>query len=227
MAAGGYLLYLLLGLTGEYLVNAKLIVEGDPAVTANHLLAHASGFRLGFAMDILMVVSFLVVTLAYYTIFKPVNPRLSALAAWFSLTGCGLQALSGLFHLAPLAIVQGGPYLDVFRVEQRQALALLSLELCAEIFNTAFIFFAFYFILLGSLILKSTFLPRVLGILLVISGTVWLTFLSPPLADRCSAYLPIGALGMVALTLWMLLKGVHLQRWLEQRDGVATETGRR
>lgn len=109
----------------------------------------------------------------------------------------------------------------MLKVEQLQALALLSLDLFAQVFNIALIFFGFYFIMIGYLIFRSTFLPRILGVLMAISGLVWLTFLSPPLADTLSSYLPLGVLGVGALTLWMLLKGVNVQRWNEQADATA------
>jgi len=216
-----YLLYILIGVFGEYFISDKLIVDGDAVESAHRLLAHESLFRWGFATDILMVACYLAVTLLFYEIFNPVNRRLSLLAAWFGLAGCNLEALSSLYHLAPLAVLKGGQYLSVFKVEQLQALAFLSLDLCAQVFNTALIFFGFYFILIGYLIFRSTFLPRILGVLMAISGLVWLTFLSPPLADYLSAYLPIGVLGEGALALWMLLKGVNVQRWKEQAAATA------
>jgi len=211
-----YLLYILMGVFGEFFINGKLIVDGDALATANNLLAHESLFRWGFATDILMVACYLALTLLFYEIFKPVNKRLSLLAAFFSLAGCNLQALSSLYHLAPLAVLKGGQYLSVLKVEQLQALALLSLDLFAQVFNTALTFFGFYFVLIGYLIFRSTFLPRILGVLMAISGLVWLTFLSPPLADYLSSYLPLGVLGEGSLCLWLLVMGVNVERWKEQ-----------
>jgi hypothetical protein len=79
------------------------------------------------------------------------------------------------------------------------------------------VFFGFYCLLIGYLILRSTFLPRILGALMVFAGLGWLTFLSPPLANYLSPYIFIpGLLGEGALTLWLLVVGVNVQRWREQ-----------
>jgi uncharacterized protein DUF4386 len=79
------------------------------------------------------------------------------------------------------------------------------------------VFFGFYCLLIGYLILRSTFLPRILGVLMVFAGLGWLTFLSPPLAKYLFPYIFIpGLLGEGALTLWLLVKGVNVQRWQEQ-----------
>jgi hypothetical protein len=79
------------------------------------------------------------------------------------------------------------------------------------------VFFGCYCLLIGYLIFRSTFLPRVLGVLMAIGGLGWLTFVSPPLADYLSPYIfAPGILGEGALTLWLLVKGVNVPRWKEQ-----------
>jgi hypothetical protein len=79
------------------------------------------------------------------------------------------------------------------------------------------VFFGCYCLLIGYLIFRSTFLPRILGVLMAIGGLGWLTFLSPPLADDLSPYIFLpGVLGEASLTLWLLVMGVNVQRWKEQ-----------
>jgi hypothetical protein len=79
------------------------------------------------------------------------------------------------------------------------------------------VFFGFYCLLIGYLIFRSTFLPGILGVLMAIGGLGWLTFLSPPLANYLSPYnMAPGILGEGALTLWLLVMGVNVQRWREQ-----------
>jgi Domain of unknown function (DUF4386) len=79
------------------------------------------------------------------------------------------------------------------------------------------VFFGFYCLLVGYLIFRSTFLPRILGALMAFGGLGWLTFLSSPLANRLYPYnLAPGLLGEGALTLWLLAVGVNVQRWREQ-----------
>jgi hypothetical protein len=141
--------------------------------------------RLGFVAVRIATACYIAVTLLFYDIFKPVNRSLSLLAAFFSLVGCAIAALSP-FHLAPFHI-------------------------------NSLIFFGFYCLLIGYLIFRSTFLPRILGVLMAFGGLGWLTFLSPPLANYLSSYnLAPGILGEGALTLWLLVVGVNEQRWKEQ-----------
>ena len=81
----------------------------------------------------------------------------------------------------------------------------------------ALAFFGFYAILTGYLIIKSTFLPRILGIVSVIAGAGWLTFLYPPLGYRLFFYIaPVGLLGALGLIVWLLVFGVNEQRWMEK-----------
>jgi hypothetical protein len=85
------------------------------------------------------------------------------------------------------------------------------------------VFFGFYCLLIGLLIFRSTFLPRILGALMVFGGLGWLTFLSPPLANYLSPWNMFpGVLGEVSLTLWLLVIGVNAQRWNEQASAAGT-----
>jgi uncharacterized protein DUF4386 len=87
------------------------------------------------------------------------------------------------------------------------------------------VFFGFYCLLIGYLIFRSTFLPRILGALLAFSGLGWLTFLTPKLASYLSPYNMIaGVLGEGALTLWLLVMGVNVQRWKKQASAAVTRT---
>src|SRR5206468_1719742 len=152
-----------------------------------------------------------------YELFKPVNRSLSLLAAFFSLVGCTIGALSYLFHLAPFVLLKGAPpYLSVFNVKQLQALALMFLKLRARGSNISMVFFGFHVLLIGYLIFRSTFLPRIVGALMAFAGLGWLTFLWPPLANYLDPYILVpGLLGSGSLTLWLLVKGVNEKRWYE------------
>jgi Domain of unknown function (DUF4386) len=216
-AAGAF--YLLTFLSGGLVLFARggLVVNGDAAATATNILAHEPLFRLGFAADLIVVAAYVAVTALFYELFKPVNRSVSLLAACFSLVGCAIQASACFFQLAPLVVLGNARYLSVFNADQLQALALLSLKLGAQAFNIPFAFFGCYCLLIGYLILQSTFLPRILGALMIFGGCGWLTFLSPPLAAYLFPYiLAPGVLGEASLTLWLLVMGVNVQRWKEQ-----------
>jgi hypothetical protein len=146
-----------------------------------------------------------------------VNRSLSLIAAFFSLVGCAILALASLFQVAPLVVLGGGQYLSVFGVGQLQALAYLFLELYGLGVNICFVFFGVYCLLIGYLIFRSAFLPRILGVPMAFAGLGWLTFLSPPLANYLSPYiLVLGFLAELALMLWLLVMGVNVPRWKEQ-----------
>jgi hypothetical protein len=211
-----YLLTFLLG-GATLLVGGGFVVPGDAAATAAKILAHETSFRLGIAVELLVTACYVAVTALFYRLFKPVSRTISLLAAFFSLVGCAIGALSCVFKLAPLAVLGGAPYLNVFNGAQLRALALVSFKLYTQVNSMGLVFFGFYCLLIGYLILRSTFLPRALGVLMMFGGLGWLTFLPLPLASDLYPYnLAPGILGEGALTLWLLVLGVNLQRWQEQ-----------
>lgn len=219
------LCYLLTFLTGivAVMIAGRLLVPGDAAATATSILAHPGWYQLGFTAYLVNVVAYLAVTQLFYGLFKPVNRGLAQLAVLFSLVGCAVQASASLLDLAPLVVLRGEPYLGVFQPEQQQALALLCLKLHGQAFNIGLVFFAFYCLLTGILVFRSTFLPRALGVLMMLAGLSWMTFLSPPLASALSPYnLAPGVLGEGALTLWLLVRGVNVQRWQAMARAVAS-----
>jgi len=168
--------YLLTIVTGAFaaFVSGKLIVYSEVASLA------ASG-------------CYLIVTLLFYGLFKPVDRSLSLIAAVFSLVGCTMGVLS-VFHLLPSPINSINPL----------------------------VLFGCYCLLIGYLIFRSTFLPRILGVLMAFGGLGWLTFASATLANSLTPYnLAPGIIGEGALTVWLLAKGVNAERWKEQAGAAA------
>jgi hypothetical protein len=138
-------------------------------------------------------------------------------AAFLGLTAGIIKTFSRAFFIAPLFILGGSHYLSVFSAEQLQALALLFLKVNDRGADIALVFFGFYALLTGYLIVRSTFLPRVLGVISMVGGLGWLAFLYLPLASHLFPFLAIFAiLGAAALIVWLLVKGVNEQRWKEQ-----------
>ena len=216
MAGVVYLLYFLTAVSAEFLVKG-LVVPGDAGATAHNVLAHQALFRSGFAVGLISTALYVAMAVLFYDLFKPVNSTLSLLAAFFNLTGDAIQAVASLFRLAPLVVLGGGQYLNVFKAEQLQALALLFLRLHVQSTSVELVFFAFYDLLIGYLIFRSAFLPRMLGVLMALAGLGWLSFLSPPLVTALSPDIQIlGFLAEFVLLLWLLIKGVNVQRWQEQ-----------
>ena len=216
MAGGLWLLYVLMAGLADF-ARRGLIVSGEAAATATNILAHEPLYRLGFAADLLAIACYIAMTALFYDLFKPVNRTVSLLAAFFSLGGCTIQGFGGLFQFAPLVILGGTQHSSAFKVEQSQALAYIFLKLYSQAYSTALVFFAFFSLLIGYLIFKSIFLPRILGVLMAVAGMSWLTFLSPPLgAKYLHPYLLAASSGEGLLILWLLVFAVNEQRWREQ-----------
>jgi hypothetical protein len=203
-------------------VGTKLIVFNDTAATANNLLANETLFRSSTAALLISGAFYVAATLFIYQVLKPVNRTLSQLAALFSLIGCAIGALGCLFDLIPFLLLKKADYLAVFTVEQLQALTLMFLKLRVQANNIGLVFFGLHCLGVGYLILRSSFLPRVIGVLMVFAGLGWLTFLSPPLANTLAPYnMMPGGIGELSLTLWLLIRGVNVQRWREQASAAA------
>jgi len=219
-----YLVYFLTTISAEFFIRG-LVVSGDAAATANNILAHQPLFRLHLATALLATALYVALTALFYGLFKPVNQSLALIAAFFSLTGCATQAFASLFQLAPFVVLGGSAYLRIFKLEQLQALALLFLNLNTEAYSIELVFFGLFNLLIGYLIFKSNFLPRILGGLRVLSGLSWLTFLSLPLANHLFTYIAvIGILAEATLMLWLLVKGVNVTRWKEQATAAGVRT---
>ncbi len=211
-----YLLYFLAAFCGGFLTKS-LVAPGDAAATANNILAHEALYRSGFAVGLIANVIYIAVTVLFYRLFAPVNRSMSLLAAFLSLVGCTIQIAGGVLQLAPLVILGDSQLLSTFTIEQLQAAALLGVKLYSQAFSIALVLFAFYDLLLGYLIFRSTFLPRILGVIMMLAGMGWLTFMWPPLSTALSSYvLPFGALAEFLLMLWLLVKGVNVPAWRQK-----------
>jgi len=128
---------------------------------------------------------------------------------------------SGRVSAAPYKPRRWSPYklagTCAFNAEQLKTLAFVFLSLNARVFDGYLVFFGFWCVLIGYLIFRSTFMPRILGLLEGLAGLCWLTFIWPPLAHYVSPYNQILAgLGEISLMLWLLVMGVNIERWKEQ-----------
>jgi hypothetical protein len=222
-----YLITILTGIFSAGYVSGKLVVNGDAAATAANILTHRGLLQLGFAVYLIEMACQVTITALFYSLLKPAGKNVSLVAAFLGLTGCIIKTFSRVFFIAPLFILGGAHYLSVFSAEQLQALALLFLKVNDRGAGIALVFFGFYALLTGHLIIKSIFLPRILGILSVLAGFGWLTFLYPPFGGRLFPFLAIFAiLGAASLIVWLLVFGVNEQRWNEQAGVMAASIGR-
>jgi len=215
--AGVFQLLEALTSTFGQVIIPRLVVSGDAAATAANILANQPLFWWGFASTLIGVLFHIAWTLLFYDLFKPVNRSVSLLAAFVMLVGCAFQALTSLLYLAPVRVLTAGSALSAFTAEQLQALALVFLKLNALVFDIYLVFFGCWCVLTGYLIFRSTFLPRILGVLLVIDGLGWMTFLSPSLGRYLLPVIFIATgLAELPLILWLLVKGVNVRKWKEK-----------
>ncbi|PYX00173.1 MAG: DUF4386 domain-containing protein [Acidobacteria bacterium] len=216
-----YLVTILTGIFAQGFVSGRLVVDGDAAATATNILTHRGLFQLGFAVYLIEMACQMAMTALFYDLLKPAGRSVSLLAAFLGFAGCVIKTFSRVFFIAPLFVLGGAHYLSVFSAEQLQALALLFLKVNDRGAATALVFFGFYALLTGYLIMRSTFLPRILGVVSVFGGLGWLSFLYLPLGYRLFPYIAaFGLLGAVALIVWLLVFGVNEQRWKEQASAV-------
>ena len=219
-----YLLTILTGLFAQGFVSRRLVVDGDAVATATNILAHKSLFQLAFAAYLIEMACQVAITALFYDLLKPAGRSVSLVAAFLGLAGSIIKTFGRVFFIVPLFVLGGPPSLTAFSVEQLRALALIFLKVNDRGAGMALVFFGFYALLTGYLIIRSTFLPWILGVLSVLGGSGWLSFLYPPLGYRLFPYIAaFGVLGAALLMLWLLVFGVNEQRWKEQASAAAVE----
>ena len=223
IARMGGLFYLLMVVSGGFgsVARKGIIVAGDAAATATNIMAHPSQYQLGFAGDVLLVATYVVVVAYFHRMLRPVNRSVALVAAYFGLMGCAVLASALVFQLAPLAVLGHATYLNVFKVDELQAQAYLFLRLYNQAYGISLVFFGFFMLVTGYLIFRSTFLPRVLGVMFSIGGLAALTFLAPAWGASHLSWVLLFDIGEALLPLWLLLKGVNAERWKEQNCATA------
>jgi len=203
-------------------VLQKLVVHGDPAATARNILASERLFRLGFVVDIVGLVIFIASGVLVYEIFRPAGRRWAPLFLVLISMGTLAQAFECIPDLATLSLLKGGAVLAALPRPEATALAMMFLRLHSYCYQLGLFFDAWSFLVLAVLVVRSTFVPRVLGYLLLIDCAGFLTFtigsfLASAIVARLYPVVPFGTtIGEFALFVWLLVKGVNVVRWQEQ-----------
>ena len=211
-----YLLFFLTAVAGGLLapgITGPGSAPDGPAL-ASTIATHRSTYELAVALGLVSTAFYVALAGLFYNLFQTVNRALSVLMVLFSLAGCALTAVGALFQLAPVALLGGDSYLNAFSAAQLQAQALLFLRLNGDAGRVALVFFGVFQLFLGWLIVRSTFLPRAIGVLIAVAGVGWLTFLSPVLPGwLVTGDEVLGFAAEAALMLWLLALGVDERRW--------------
>ena len=217
MVAGGF---------GEFYVPTKLIVSHDAAATANNITASMSLFRMSFASYLVEAVCDIALAWIFYVLLRPVRRDLALLTAFFGLVSTATFAIAELFYFAASFILGGADYLKTFSPDQVNSIAMLSLKFYGVGGGVFMVFYGVAWILRGYLIFRSDYLPKTLGALLALAGAGFvarnfLLVLAPAYAYDF-LLLPM-FLGGVALTAWLLVKGVDIAKW-ETKAGAVQAT---
>lgn len=216
-AAVSSLLTLFGGVIAQGLIADRLVSARDAVTTATNIIAQRQLYLLGFTVFLVEMAANIATTALFYVLLRPVDRTAALLSLVFGLVGCTMKTLARTFYYAPLLILGGADYLSVFGPGQLQALALLSIKINNVMAGIALVFLGLCTLFQGYLIIKSTFLPRFLGVIAVVSGLGWLTYAYPPLGSALFYYLIVLAmLGLLLTAGWLLVRGVDEQRWREQ-----------
>jgi hypothetical protein len=218
-----YLITIVTGVFSAFFVNSALVVRNDPVATASHIAGAETLYRFGLAAELVGTLGYVGVTAFLYVLLRPVSRIASVLAALFSSVGCAVGVMNVANQAAPLLYLGNMPYLTAFTPAQLQVLAFASLRLEAQANNVGLICFAFYCALIGWMIFRSTFLPRAIGVLMLIAGAAWMVngfavILLPALAAKIFPIIGAGIIGEGSLCLWLILAGVNVERWQSQAD---------
>lgn len=219
IAGFGYLIIFLLGISANFFVLQNLIVPEDAAATVNNIMSNEWQFRLGILGFIVMVIFDVVVAWALYVLLKPVNRSLSLLAAWFRLVNATIFGIALYNLFSVLQLLGSANYLMAFETGQLQVQVMLFFNAFNYTWLIGLIFFGIHLFILGYLILMSGYIPRILGVLLMIAALGYLidsfaNFLLPSYTDYEIIFMLIvvipGVIGELSLTLWLLLKGTKI-----------------
>ena len=220
IARGAGILYILMDvfmIFSGMVVDPKIYVPGDAVATASNILASEWLFRLGFVSNLVGQILFLCVVLALYNLFKSVDKGQARLMVILVVAGVSVAFLNTLFQYAPILLLSGAEHLSAFNPAQLQTLSMLFLDMYNNGIMLAEIFWGLWLIPLGILVYKSRFVPKVLGVLLIVGcfGHL-LSFLSTFLFPDYSAILiPISEMVMIGelpIFLWLLIKGAKDQQ---------------
>jgi uncharacterized membrane protein len=217
IAGIGYLIIFVTGIFANFFVIKSLWVPGDAPATFENIRQNTGSFQIGIIAFILMVIFDLILVWALYYLLLPVNKQLSLLTAWLRLVNVALFG-AALYHLPNILKMANSPGIYSLTAPDASISILMSFESYNFTWLIGLLFFGIHLVLLGWLIYKSGYIPKIIGILLFIAGAGYLVdstaqMLLPNYSDYESIFMIIvilpGIVGELSLTLWLLIKGVR------------------
>jgi hypothetical protein len=221
-----YIMLLPLGIFSGFYVPASLFIAGDASATASNIMASEALFRINLLSWIVVFAIDIVLSVLLYVLLRPVSKTISLVAASIRLAYSAMQGVNLIILALPLLLLSGASYLAVFETTQLNALVLLSINAYDYAFNIAILFFGIHVFVIGYLVIKSGYIPKILGILFLFASLAYLFDTSARLLfsnyGEISIFLVIPiVIGEIAFPLWLLIKGVRIELW-EQRASEAT-----
>jgi Domain of unknown function (DUF4386) len=214
-----YLIIIVLGIYQEAFIRGRIIVAGDATATAANLAEMESLWRVGIAAEFVLLICAIALMPIFFILLRPVSVYLALLAVFFNLVSVAVEAVAALQLVVALFPLENAEYLGAFQPEQLYTLARLSIRSHAYGFGVGLIFFGCECLILGYLIFRSGYLPKVIGVLMQIAGLCYLInsfslILAPTFADQLFPAILVPAfVGEASLCLWLLVKGVNIAKW--------------
>lgn len=210
-----YLLMAISGPLGIMYVPSNIIVTGDASATVGNLINSEMLFRLSIVSSMICQISFIFLVLALNRLFKGVNEWHSKLMVYLVIMAVPIAFLNEIMHAAVLVLLSSSEYLDVFNPAQINALIMVFLKLHEQGIWIVGIFWGLWLFPFGFLVIKSGFIPKIFGILLIIGCFAYLTdsltaFLIPQHREIISKLimLPLAA-GEISTIFWLLIVGIR------------------
>jgi hypothetical protein len=220
-----YLIITACALFAYLYVRGEVIDSDDMARTATNLVAHEQFYRLGFAAAVVVVVCNLPLGWILFELLKVVNRRLALLALIFIVASATLEAVNLSNYIEPLFTLSLPEYRHAFSPAELEALARGPIKMFGYGFSVSLTFFGVFCALVGVLIFRSTFFPRILGLLMIVAGaTYWINsfrlFLSLPIPYIAWVTL----VAELSLALWLTIVGLDEAKWRAQANPREGET---
>ena len=218
------LMLVVVGPFSQLYVPSTLIVPGDATATADNIRASESLFLSGIVGQSVVFLTEIVLTVLLYVLLRPASRTISLVAAFARLALAIIQGINLLPYFIALLLLSGAGYLTVFEPDQLDALVLLFLNAHGYGVLIWQLFFGFHLFVLGYLIFKSGYFPRILGVLMVVGALGYLidgygNILFPNYAEIFGVIVGVTAvIGELPFFLWLLIKGVNVQRYNERAE---------
>jgi hypothetical protein len=214
-----YLIMIALGGFEELFIRDRIMAGGDAAATFANLQKMEMLWRTGIAMELLLMLIAIPLALILYVLTRPVHKELALLALLFNVIATAVESAYSIQLLEALFPIGRNAYLTAFTPGQLQAMTALAMKAHVFGFGIALLLFGPFFLVTGYLIFTSAYFPKPIGVLYQLAGLAYIfnafvLVLAPRFAGRAFMIMALPVfLGETSFALWLLIKGVSIERW--------------